>query len=216
MDFKIASETFSAQRVFCIGRNYVAHIEELGNEMPSEPVIFMKPATSLVPCTQKKVTYPEGTENLHFETELVVLIGKEGKPTDESDVQNYIAGVTVGLDLTMRDVQDNLREQGLSWEISKAFDQSSPIGEFVSCNADCDLTNLKFSCRINGELRQDGDSSLMIYPIAKIIKALSKYWKLLPGDVIFTGTPAGVGPLMRGDNIEICAPDGKKYFWDIE
>jgi 2-keto-4-pentenoate hydratase/2-oxohepta-3-ene-1,7-dioic acid hydratase in catechol pathway len=215
MDFKLKDKTFSARRVFCIGRNYVAHIEELGNEMPSEPVIFMKPATSLVPCSQKKVAYPEGTENLHFEAELVILIGKEGKPADEVDAKNYVAGLTAGLDFTMRDVQDDLREQGLSWEISKAFDQSSPIGEFIPCSADCDLTNLKFSCRVNGELRQDGDSSLMIYPITKIIKAVSKYWKLLPGDVIFTGTPAGVGQLKRGDNIEICAPNGKTYSWDI-
>jgi len=215
MDFLVKNKTYTAQRVFCIGRNYVAHIEELGNEMPGSPVIFMKPATSLVPHTQKAIPYPEFSKNLHFETELVVLIGKEGVPADEADAKNFIAGLAVGLDLTMRDVQDDLREKGLSWEISKAFDQSAPIGEFTAFDPSGDLKSLKFSGSINGELRQNGDSGLMIFPITRLIKELSKFWKLLPGDLIFTGTPAGVGPLQHGDTIEITAPQGKSYSWDI-
>jgi fumarylpyruvate hydrolase len=215
MDFLVKNKTYTAQRVFCIGRNYVAHIEELGNEMPGSPVIFMKPATSLVSPKQKTVSYPNFCEDLHFETELVVLIGKEGVPVDENDAKNFIAGLTAGLDLTMRDVQDDLREKGLSWEISKAFDQSAPIGEFTEFDPSCDLKSLKFSGSVNGELRQNGDSALMIFPIMRLIKELSKFWKLLPGDVIFTGTPAGVGPLQRGDTIEITDPQSKSYSWEI-
>lgn len=215
MDFTVKNKTYTAQRVFCIGCNYVAHIEELNNDMPDSPVIFMKPATSLVPSEQKTVSYPDFCEDLHFETELVVLIGKAGIPVDESDAKNFIAGLAVGLDLTMRDVQTDLRGKGLSWEKCKAFDQSAPIGEFSEFNPSCDLTSLKFSGAVNGEVRQNGDSALMIFPITRLIKELSKYWKLLPGDLIYTGTPAGVGPLMCGDNIKIIDPQGKSYDWEI-
>ena len=215
MDFSVENKAYTAQRVFCIGCNYVAHIEELNNDMPDSPVIFMKPATSLVSSDAKTVDYPNVCNDLHFETELVVLIGKEGVPSDEDDAKNFIAGLTVGLDLTMRDVQTGLREKALSWEKCKAFDQSAPIGKFAAFDPACDLKNIKFSGSVNGELRQSGDSGLMIYPITRIIKELSKFWKLLPGDLIYTGTPEGVGPLQRGDNIEITDPQGKSYSWKI-
>lgn len=215
MDFLVDNKTYTAQRVFCIGCNYVAHIEELNNDMPDSPVIFMKPATSLVSSEQKTVSYPNFCEDLHFETELVILIGKEGVPADEVDARNFIAGLAVGLDLTMRDVQTELREKGLSWEKCKAFDQSAPIGEFTAFDPACDLENIKFSGSVNGKLRQSGDSALMIFPISRLIKELSKYWSLLPGDLIFTGTPEGVGSLQRGDNIEITDSQGKNYSWEI-
>ena len=215
MDFTVKNKTYKAQRVFCIGRNYVAHIEELNNDMPDSPIVFMKPATSLVSSEEKTVSYPGFCEDLHFETELVVLIGKEGVPTDDDDAKNFIAGLAVGLDLTMRDVQNDLIENSLSWEKCKAFDQSAPIGKFAAFDSSCDLKNIKFSGSVNGELRQSGDSALMIFPITRLIKELSKFWKLLPGDLIFTGTPAGVGPLQRGDKIEIIDPQGKSYSWEI-
>jgi 2-keto-4-pentenoate hydratase/2-oxohepta-3-ene-1,7-dioic acid hydratase in catechol pathway len=215
MDFKVNNKTYTAQRVFCIGCNYVAHIEELNNDMPDEPVIFMKPATSLVSSEEKTVTYPKFCENLHFETELVILIGKEGVPADEADAKNFIAGLTVGLDLTMRDVQTGLREKSLSWEKCKAFDGSAPIGEFTAFDPSCDLKSIKFSGTVNGEVRQNGDSALMIFPITRLIKELSKYWKLLPGDVIYTGTPEGVGALQHGDTIKITDTQEKSYSWDV-
>ena len=215
MDFTVKNKTYKAQRVFCIGCNYVAHIEELNNDMPDSPVIFMKPTTSLVPPEQKNVSYPAFCEELHFETELVILIGKEGVPIDEADAKNFIAGLAVGLDLTMRDVQTSLREKSLSWEKCKAFDQSAPIGAFSPFEPSCDLKNIKFSGSVNGKLRQSGDSALMIFPITRLIKELSKYWKLLPGDLIYTGTPAGVGPLQRGDTIKITDPQGRSYSWDV-
>ncbi len=215
MEFSVDNKNYTAQRVFCIGRNYAAHIEELNNDIPDSPVIFMKPASSLVSPEEKIVAYPAFCNDLHFETELVVLIGKEGVPIDEADAKNFIAGIAAGFDLTMRDVQNELREKGLSWEKSKAFDQSAPIGEFAPFDPAYDLENIRFSGSVNGKLRQSGNSALMIYPIARLIKELSKYWKLLPGDLIFTGTPEGVGPLQRGDTIEITDPQGKSYSWEI-
>jgi len=215
MDFLVKDKTYTAQRVFCIGCNYVAHIKELNNDMPDSPVIFMKPATSLVAPDAKTIDYPKVCTDLHFETELVILIGKEGIPADEDDAKSFIAGLAVGLDLTMRDVQTGLREKSLSWEKCKAFDQSAPIGKFTAFDPACDLKNIKFSGKVNGKLRQSGDSALMIYPITRIIKELSKFWKLLPGDLIYTGTPEGVGSLQRGDNIEITDPQGKSYSWEI-
>jgi fumarylpyruvate hydrolase len=215
MDFTVQNKTYTAQRVFYIGRNYVAHIEELNNDMPDSPIVFMKPVTSLVSSKEKTVSYPKLSDDLHFETELVVLIGKEGVPADDDDAKNFIVGLAVGLDLTMRDVQNSLIKNSLSWEKCKAFDQSAPIGEFATFDPSCDLSSLKVSGKVNGELRQSGDSALMIFPITRLIKELSKFWKLLPGDLIFTGTPAGVGPLQRGDKIEITDPQGKSYSWKI-
>ena len=215
MDFSVNNKKYTAQRVFCIGRNYVAHIEELNNDMPDSPIVFMKPPTALVSPEEKTVDYPALCHDLHFETELVVLIGREGVPADEADAKNFIAGLAVGLDLTMRDVQNELIKNSLSWEKCKAFDQSAPIGEFAPFDPSCDLKSIEFSGHVNGELRQNGNSALMIYPITRLITELSKYWKLLPGDLIFTGTPEGVGPLQRGDEITITDPQGKSYSWEI-
>jgi len=216
MDFFVNNKTYTAQRVFCIGRNYVAHIEELNNDMPDSPIVFMKPASSLVAPEEKTVAYPAFGHDLHFETELVVLIGKEGVPADEADAKSFIAGLAVGLDLTMRDVQNELIANSLSWEKCKAFDQSAPLGKFAPFDPACDLKNIKFSGSVNGKLRQSGSSALMIYPITRLIKEISKYWNLLPGDLIFTGTPEGVGLLQRGDKIVITDPQGINYSWEIQ
>lgn len=215
MDFQVNNKNYTAQRVFCIGRNYVAHIEELNNDMPDSPVVFMKPVSSLVSHDAKYVDYPAFGHDLHFETELVVLIGKEGIPVDEADAKNFIAGLAVGIDLTMRDIQNKLIRNSLPWEKSKAFDQSAPLGEFAPFDPSCDLGSIKFTGSVNGEIRQSGCSALMIFPITRLIKELSKYWKLLPGDLIFTGTPEGVGSLQRGDNITVSDPQGKSYCWEI-
>jgi 2-keto-4-pentenoate hydratase/2-oxohepta-3-ene-1,7-dioic acid hydratase in catechol pathway len=216
MDIKINDKNFTAQRVFCIGRNYVAHAHELGNDVPDEPIIFAKPATALTPHTIKTIPYPAFGKNLHYETELVVLIGKEGIPSDEQDALNYVAGLAVGFDLTMRDVQDKLRAEGLSWEISKGFDFSAPIGEFSPFDKNTmDLTKLNFTGSINGEVKQDGDTSLMIFPITRLLVELGRFWKLLPGDLLYTGTPAGVGPLNHGDEITATDHLGNSYSWDI-
>lgn len=215
MKINVAAKSFEAGRVFCIGRNYAAHAKELKNDIPDEPVIFCKPPTALVSHLQHEIPFPAFGRVLHHEVEIVVLIGKAGKPESETDALNYIAGLTAGLDLTMRDVQDDLRKQGLSWEKSKAFDCSAPVGEFMPFTPDRQLDDLNFSCAVNGVMRQSGNTGNMLFPIPRLIVEISRYWKLLPGDLIFTGTPEGVGPLLRGDCIEINFA-GHKWDWTIQ
>ena len=215
MKINVAGKSFEAGRVFCIGRNYAAHAKELKNDIPDEPVIFCKPPTSLVSHLQHEISFPSFGRVLHHEVEIVVLIGKAGKPESENDALNYIAGLTAGLDLTMRDVQDDLRKQGLSWEKSKAFDCSAPVGEFLPFTTDRQLDDVRFSCAVNGTIRQSGNTVNMLFSIPRLIVEISRYWKLLPGDLIFTGTPEGVGPLLRGDKIEINFA-GHKWFWIIQ
>ena len=215
MKINVSDNSFEAGRVFCIGRNYAAHAKELKNDIPDEPVIFCKPPTSLVSHLQHEIPFPSFGSVLHHEVEIVVLIGKAGKPESETDALNYIAGLTAGLDLTMRDVQDDLRKQGLSWEKSKAFDCSAPVGEFTPFTPEQQLADLCFSCAVNGVSRQSGNTGNMLFPIPRLIVEISRYWKLLPGDLIFTGTPEGVGPLLRGDCIEINFA-GHNWSWTIQ
>ncbi len=189
-------------RIFCIGRNYSEHAKELGNEVPGSPVIFMKPWTCLV-RPGWDVRMPKHGSDLHFETELVLEIGRAGRPESEADAAAYVGGLTVGFDLTLRDVQDRLKAQGKPWELAKAFDDSAPCGvvrRFAPGTVDLDA--VKFTGRVNGVLRQEGDSGQMIFPISRLLVELGRVWRLMPGDQVFTGTPAGVGPVSAGDEIE--------------
>lgn len=210
-------------RIFCIGRNYQEHIKELATVLPSsksdapprEPAIFMKPVPCLVTSGQDLHRPPYG-KNLHHEVEIVVLVGREGKNLSEDQAGSYIAGITLGLDLTLRDVQNDLKKQGLPWELSKAFDGSAPIGEFVAYDEKTvNLENIAFKCSVNGVLRQQGNSGEMIFPIRTIISFLSHRWTLKPGDIIYTGTPSGVGPLASGDTITIENDWIGKFSWKV-
>jgi 2-keto-4-pentenoate hydratase/2-oxohepta-3-ene-1,7-dioic acid hydratase in catechol pathway len=215
MRIDIKGRVFVAHRIFCIGKNYGEHVKELGGNLPEEPVVFMKPASSLVASNQAIQCPPYGSE-LHHEVEVVLLIGKGGKGIQEDDAYSYISGVTIGLDLTLRDVQKKLKKGGLPWELSKSFDQSAPIGIFKAFDSESiDLENLQFTCHVNGDLRQDGNTRDMIFPIKNIIKTLSSWWMLQPGDIIYTGTPSGVGPLLPGDEIGISSPEIGSYNWNI-
>ncbi|MFA6103063.1 MAG: fumarylacetoacetate hydrolase family protein [Victivallaceae bacterium] len=214
MEINVGGRSFKAERVFCIGRNYAAHAKELKNDIPDEPVIFCKPPTSLVSHLQREIPFPSFGRELHHEVEIVVLIGKAGKPESEADALNYVAGLAAGLDLTMRDVQDELRSKGLPWEKSKAFDCSAPVGGFMPPAPERQLDDLSFSCAVNGAVRQSGNTGNMLFPIPRLIVEIARYWKLLPGDLIFTGTPEGVGPLLRGDIIEV-AFAGHKWTWTM-
>lgn len=214
MQIQVGNRSYITQRVFCIGRNYVAHAEELKNEVPDKPVLFMKPATSLVPPS-KPVSFPKHGRNLHFETELVVLIGKEGRPVSEDDARSYVAGLSVGFDLTLRDVQDELKKKGLPWETAKAFDQSALVGDFVPYSQQMDLKNIEFTGSVNGAVRQNGHTGKMIFPIARLLMEIGKIWKLLPGDLIYTGTPEGVGPLTSGDSLSASAPWLGSFSWKV-
>ncbi len=214
MEIKLNNHTYVPQRIFCIGRNYVAHVEELNSEMPSDPLIFMKPVSSLVPVGEP-VPYPKHGRDLHQEAELVLLIGREGQDIAADEAPSYLAGLSLGIDLTLRDVQSELKAKGKPWELAKAFDASAQIGEFISFDESIDLTDIRYQCYINGELKQDGHTAKMIFPIRTLIAALSKVWKLLPGDLIYTGTPAGVESVQVGDTIQVSSELIGSFSWTI-
>lgn len=206
--------TDKVPRVFCIGRNYAEHVKELGNDV-AEPVIFMKPPTSLISTETKVIPYPEDGD-FDYETELVVEIGMDGKPADEGDAVRFISALGIGFDLTRRNAQKFLRSNNLPWELSKSFDYSAPIGELTPFDPAIDkLDKLTFSGFVNGVMRQQSVSSDMIYSIPKLILEISKYWKLLKGDIIYTGTPHGVGKLNKGDILSAVDHRGKSCSWHI-
>ncbi len=201
-------------RIFCIGRNYVEHIQELKNIIPTKPVVFIKPASCLVEPGEK-IHFPKHGSELHYEVEIVVQVGSEGRVVREEEALSFISSITVGLDLTLRDVQEDLKKKGLPWEIAKAFEQSAPIGNFVPYDQSVDLNNISFGCKVNGLERQRGNTGKMIFSIGKLLVELSKIWVLRPGDLIYTGTPSGVGPLKIGDSIEIESDLTGSFSWSI-
>jgi len=175
----------------------------------------MKPVSNIV-VPDDRLFFPRYGAELHHEVEVVLLIGKEGRDISEKKAYSHIVGITLGLDLTLRDVQGQLKKRGLPWELSKSFEQSAPLGHFRAFDPDSiDLENLSFSCRVNGDLRQNGNTSDMIFPIKSLIKTLSGWWTLRPGDIIFTGTPSGVGPLRVGDKVEIQNSDIGSFSWQV-
>lgn len=199
-------------RIFCIGRNYAAHIEELGNAPDSACVVFMKPVSAVV-RPGEPIRLPRGRGEVHHEAELVVSLTGGGSDIPVESAYEWIAGLTLGLDLTLRDLQTQLKNKGQPWELAKAFDGAAPLGEFRPY-LDQDLQALNFECRVNGQLRQSGDTSLMLYPVLRLISILSQTWALQPGDVVYTGTPAGVGPLVPGDTVELQGARIGQWRWD--
>jgi len=188
-------------KIICIGRNYADHAKELGNEIPDEPIIFMKPKSALLqPHTP--FYYPEFTNELHYECELVLRISKNGKYIQDRHASNYYNGITLGIDFTARDIQDECKKKGLPWEKAKAFDNSAAIGKFIDITPDINKKNINFSFSKNGEIVQTGNSGQMIFSFDKLISNISNYFSLNIGDLIFTGTPAGVGECVVGDELE--------------
>ncbi|MBS1781139.1 MAG: fumarylacetoacetate hydrolase family protein [Bacteroidetes bacterium] len=202
-------------KIICIGRNYAEHAKELNNDVPTEPVIFIKPRTALL-FPEKPLYYPEFTDDLQYECELVYKICKNGKYIKEKFAHKYYNAVTVGIDFTARDLQQKLKSKGLPWELAKAFDGSAAVGEFMPVSADMDLDNINFSLNRNGETVQRGNSHDMIFTIDQIIEYVSMYFTLNIGDLIFTGTPAGVGPVNVYDELEGYIGDQKLLFVDIQ
>ena len=184
-------------KIFCVGRNYSEHAKELNNEIPEAPVIFMKPPTAIL--KGKDFYIPEFSSDVHYECELVYRVCKNGKHIEPQFAGKYIDAVTVGIDFTARDVQANQKKKGLPWEIAKAFDNSAVVGEFTPISELPDNQSIKFNMHKNATDVQIGDSVMMIYPIAELVAYLSKFFTLQQGDLIFTGTPAGVGPVAIGD-----------------
>lgn len=188
-------------KIICVGRNYADHAKELKNEVPTEPVIFMKPKTAVL-LPGKSLYYPEFTEDLQYECELVVKITCNGKYIQEKFAHKYYGEVTLGIDFTARDLQRKQQQKGLPWEIAKAFDGSAVVGSFVPITVETDVHNIAFVLRKNGEMVQEGHTRDMIFSVDKIIAYVSKFFTLNIGDLIYTGTPAGVGPVLPGDKLE--------------
>jgi 5-carboxymethyl-2-hydroxymuconate isomerase len=187
-------------KILCIGRNYSEHIKELGNATPEAPVIFIKPASSVV-GDGGAIVIPPYSNDCHHEAELALLIGRRGKDIPVDRAMEHIAGYGVGIDLTLRDVQGELKKKGLPWEIAKGFDTSCPLSDFVVASGVADPQNLRIRLTVNGGIRQDGNTSGMIHRIPSIISHMSGIFTLDPGDVILTGTPAGVGRIVPGDHL---------------
>lgn len=188
-------------KIVCIGRNYAEHIKELGNQTPDKPVIFIKPASALVP-SGGTVVIPGYSDDCHHEIELAVLIGKTAKCVSTEEALDYVSGYAVALDLTLRDVQNVQKTKGLPWEIAKAFDTSCPLSDFVPASQVNDPQNLQLKLIVSGEVRQNGNTRDMMRSIAELIAATSSYFTLEQGDVLLTGTPSGVGRIVSGDRLE--------------
>jgi len=192
---------FPVRRIYCAGRNYAEHVKEMGGDVREKPYFFMKPADALLP-SGKRMPYPPATSDLHHEVELVVALQGGGSNIPPEKAGELIFGYAVGLDMTRRDLQKAFKAKGQPWEMSKAFDFSAPCGTLTPA-AECGLlTKGKITCAVNGKLRQSGDLGEMTWNIAELVSELSKLVAVAPGDLIFTGTPAGVGPVVRGDRIE--------------
>lgn len=188
-------------KIICIGRNYAEHAKELGHDIPDEPVIFMKPKSALLQ-SHTPFYYPEFTNELHYECELVLRVCKNGKYIQERHASNYYNGITVGIDFTARDLQNEAKAKGLPWEKSKAFDNSAAVGKFIDITPEINKKNINFKLLKNKELVQKGNSAQMIFSFDAIIANISNYFSLNIGDIIFTGTPAGVGECVVGDELE--------------
>jgi acylpyruvate hydrolase len=198
-------------RIFCIGRNYAEHIKELGNSPDEACVVFMKPASCVVPPGQA-VKLPRGRGSVHHEAELVVLLNGGGADIAVGRALDTVAALTLGLDLTLRELQNEFKKKGAPWELCKAFDGAAPLGEWLPYDGQ-DLQALEFACDVNGQRRQTGNTRDMLFPVSRIIHILSRTWALQPGDIVYTGTPAGVGPLQAGDTVTLSSPVLGRHQW---
>jgi acylpyruvate hydrolase len=202
-------------KIICVGRNYVEHAHELKNEVPTEPVLFMKPDTALLPG--RHLFYlPDFSKEIHHEVELVIRISKAGKNISEQFAHRYYDAVTVGIDFTARDLQQKQKEKGLPWEIAKAFDHSAPLGDFTLLSNLHDKNKISFHLSVNGTIVQQATSELMIFSFDKVVAYASQYFTLRKGDFIFTGTPKGVSAVKAGDKLEAYLENKKVLTVDVK
>ena len=196
---------FPVHRIYCVGRNYAEHAQEMGFTGREPPFFFLKPADAVVPVAADAIgemPYPPLTHNLHHEVELVVAIGVGGRDIAVADAASHVWGYAVGLDMTRRDLQGEMKKQGRPWCIGKAFDRSAPIGPILPRKVTGELARGAITLAVNGARRQAGDLSELIWNVDETIAEISRAWMLMPGDLVFTGTPAGVGAVVVGDLIE--------------
>ena len=201
-------------KIIAIGRNYAAHIAELNNEKPAAPVIFLKPDTAIL-RNNDPFYYPEFSKDIHYEVEILLKIHKKGKYIAKQFAHKYYDEIGVGIDFTARDLQNQCKAKGLPWEIAKGFNGAAPISDFLP-QSGFDLSNLDFSLKQNGVIKQKGNTSLMLYTFDQIIAYASQFFTLKKGDIIFTGTPAGVGPVAVGDKLEAYIQDKKRLEVEIK
>lgn len=202
-------------KIIAIGRNYADHIKELNHESSGEPVVFMKPDTAILK-NNAPFYYPEFSNNIHYEVELLLKISKEGKYIQEKFASSYYDEMGIGIDFTARDLQAKAKEKGLPWFLAKGFNGSAPISEFVSLENYADISNLSFSLSVDGKTQQQGNTSLMLFPFNTIIAYVSQFITLKKGDIIFTGTPKGVGPVTIGNVLEAYIEEEKMLTCEIK
>jgi 2-keto-4-pentenoate hydratase/2-oxohepta-3-ene-1,7-dioic acid hydratase in catechol pathway len=193
-------------KIFAIGRNYTEHVRELSHDVPIEPVVFMKPGTALL-RNNEPFFYPDFSSEIHYETELVVKICKTGRNIAPAFAHRYYQEIGIGIDFTARDLQRNFISKGLPWELSKSFDHSAPVSKFIPINRFPDLNNISFHLEINDQTVQKGNSSLMIFKVDELVCFISRFFTFKTGDLIFTGTPSGVGPVKPGDRLRAFLED---------
>lgn len=201
-------------KIFCVGRNYMKHVAELGNQMPTDPVIFMKPKTAII-MPHVPFYYPEFTNELHYEAELALRICKNGRYINEKAASSYYDSITVGIDFTARDLQSKLKEKGLPWEVAKSFDNSAYLGQWMPLANYKNSRNINFALYRNDELVQRGNSYDMTFSFEKIIAYISTYFSVNIGDIIFTGTPEGVGEVLVGDELVGMLEDDEVFTFDV-
>lgn len=187
-------------KIVCIGKNYAKHAAEMDSDVPEEPMIFLKPSSSLVD-ENGSIVIPAMSADVHHEVELVVLVGKKGKHIPEQEAMSYVAGYAVGLDMTARDLQAKAKKAGAPWSVAKGFDTFAAVGSFVGVDAVEDVHNVDIRLTINGTTRQDGNTRDMVFKLPTLIAYASRIFTLEPGDLLFTGTPEGVGPVREGDTL---------------
>jgi 5-carboxymethyl-2-hydroxymuconate isomerase len=198
--FRDSKRRVRVGKIVCLGRNYQEHAREMNEELPERPVLFLKPASSII-HNGESVNIPPFSSNVHHEVEMVVLIGKWAKDVASAKASEFIGGYGVGLDMTLRDVQSEAKQKGLPWAVAKGFDTSAPVSEFVRPQEVPDPQDLPLSLRVNGKIRQNSNTRHMIFPVTKLISYISSIFTLEPGDLIFTGTPEGVDRTVEGDHL---------------
>lgn len=193
-------------KIICVGRNYAEHAKELNNPIPSQPILFFKPESAVVDMGQA-IAIPQQQGSVHHELEIALLIGEEISAADSSNAEKAIVAVGLGLDLTLRDVQATLKEKGHPWERAKAFDGSCPLSAFIATEKITDWKDIPLQLTRNNKIQQQGNSADMLFPIVELVAHISQFFTLKPGDVVLTGTPAGVGPLQSGDQLRATLGD---------
>jgi 5-carboxymethyl-2-hydroxymuconate isomerase len=202
-------------KIICVGQNYKRHIEELKSIKSKDPLIFMKPSTAILP-QGRAIILPVFSNEVHHETELALLIGKEGKNITSGKWKNYVSGLGIALDLTLRDIQNEAKKNGHPWTICKGFDGSCPISKFIPLEHVADIQNLKIQLFVNENLRQDGFTGDMIWSVDELVVYISKIFTLEPGDIILTGTPEGVGKLYSGDHLRAVISEVGSMEFDVQ